>query len=94
MGETLLIAGITGFFASFAGVRILPKYLTLPGSVWEKSQRLLLAIVIGLLAYFVFYYYGASFTLHESAVKSAVSVTLVIVGASVMIYLARNDNKK
>jgi len=94
MGETLLVAGITGFFASFAAVRILPKFLTSASSVWKKSQRLLLATVIGLLAFFPLYYYVASYTLLESAIKSAVGVTLIIVGAFVMIYLARNDDRK
>lgn len=94
MGETLLIAGITAFFASFAAVRILPKFLTSPSSVLEKSQRLLLATVIGVLAYFSLYYYVASYTLLESAVKSAVVVALMIGGAFAMIFLARNDDRK
>lgn len=93
MGETLLIAGITGFFSSFFAVRVLPKYLTSaqPG---RKHVRLLLAIVIGLLAYFCLYYYLASYALLESAIKSAVGVTLTIAGAFVCIYLAKKEARK
>jgi len=94
MEETLGIAGITGFFASFAAVGILPKFLTSPGSVWKKSQRLLLASVIGLLAYFAFYYFVASYTLLESAITSAAVVTLIIGGAFACIHFSRNDDRK
>ena len=94
MGETLLIAGITGFFVSLAATRILPKFLTSTGSVWKKGQRLLLATIIGLLAYFSLYYYVASYTLLESAVKSAVVVTIMMGAAFVLIYLARNNDQK
>ena len=93
MGEVLLIAGITGFFTSFFAVRVLPKYLTSP-QPGSKHQRLLLAIVIGLLAFFCLYYYVASYALLESAIKSAVGVTITITGAFVCIYLGKKDVQK
>lgn len=93
MGEILLVAGITGFFGSFAAIRVLPKFLR-SRTTGEKLLRLLLSFVIAFSAFFVFYYYGANFPLLEATIKAAVVVIIMITGSFVYSHLARDGIQK
>ena len=94
MGETMLVASITGFFGSFVAIGVLPKFLLRSRTTGGKLLRLLLSFVIAFSAFFVFYYYGVNFPLLEATIKSAVVVIIMITGSFVCIYLDRDGIQK
>ena len=86
----VLVSGTTGFFASFAAIKVLPKFLRSP-TTGGKFLRLLLSIVIAFAAFFLLYY-AANFPLLEATIKAAVGVAITITGAFVCIYLDRDKS--